>query len=356
MERIGKLPPLARLHALTPRVRPSLTTVALCLALGASFLLGATAHALLVHFSSSPTPFEATTGAPADGPQRNFEEGVAAQDAGDYVLAIKRYSAALMQDSNFVNAYVRRGESYGAVGNWPAVIADYAQAARLSDSGDLYLRLGDVYRQVGRIGEARAAYQRAAELLPKTPATFALLAERLHSVQASDRAIALLQQALDQEPQDWQLWRLLGDIRAGTREWRAASEAYARALELAPPSGKPQVHLHRAGAYLAAGDLGKAVTDYEAAIQLQPNNPDLYLSLGNAYAGYRNEWPKAIDAYTRALRINPNYVPAYLQLASLEQQQGNLSAALHYWQTALPLATDPATRARIEAQIKRYAR
>ena len=75
-----------------------------------------------------------------------------------------------------------------------------------------------------------------------------------------------------------------------------------------------------AGAFLSAtvrewtngcqprGDRGWE--DYDEAIRLDPNDPDVYINRGNMLSGL-DEFERAIEDYSQAIRINANYSEAY---------------------------------------------
>ena len=57
---------------------------------------------------------------------------------------------------------------------------------------------------------------------------------------------------------------------------------------------------------------------YHQAIEIQPQNADLYLGLGNALV-FHNKLDEAIVAYQMALQIRPNFKAARIQLEKILQ-------------------------------------
>ncbi|MHB8619110.1 MAG: tetratricopeptide repeat protein, partial [Chloroflexota bacterium] len=282
-----------------------------------------------------------------------FQQGFTAQSAQDCQQAIRYYSAALAQDSHYVNAYMQRAQCYSAVGNYPAAIADYQQAAKQSDDGNMYVALGNAYLASGQTQLARTAFNEALKRLPRNPSNLAMLADRFAVAHDPTTATSLLQEAIKETPDNWKLWEQMGNVQAAAGLLEDALASFARALKAAPPSAFGQVYDSRAGAYLKAGLPDKAITDYQAAIKAEPRNVDRYMHLGSAYQQYQR-WSEAATAYKQASALNPSYPPAYQALASLEQQRGDSAKALQYYQKALSLVppTDNATRAGIQAAIQ----
>lgn len=88
----------------------------------------------------------------------------------------------------------------------------------------------------------------------------------------------------------------------------------------------------RANVDAKAGDLAYAIEKLEAAALRDPNNPEIYLQLGNAY---RKAHPgegggKGYENYMKALSLNPNFVIAYIRLAKIFQTQRNQELVLEY--------------------------
>jgi Flp pilus assembly protein TadD len=73
------------------------------------------------------------------------------------------------------------------------------------------------------------------------------------------------------------------------------------------------------------GDLPYAIEKLEAAALRDPNNPEIYLNLGNAYRKARpgEGGGQAYTNYQKALSINPNFAVAYIRLAKLFEAQKN---------------------------------
>lgn len=66
------------------------------------------------------------------------------------------------------------------------------------------------------------------------------------------------------------------------------------------------------------GDLNYAVSKLSEAAQLAPNNPDIFINLGNAYRKLGNGG-EAVQAYTKA----GNYAPAFYRTALIYKTQNN---------------------------------
>jgi tetratricopeptide (TPR) repeat protein len=71
------------------------------------------------------------------------------------------------------------------------------------------------------------------------------------------------------------------------------------------------------------GDLNYAITKLTEAAQITPNNPDIFLNLGNAYRKLGNKGGEAVQAYRRAAQVNSAFAIAPYRIAMLYKTQVN---------------------------------
>ncbi|KKQ27494.1 MAG: TPR Domain containing protein [Candidatus Magasanikbacteria bacterium GW2011_GWC2_37_14] len=75
----------------------------------------------------------------------------------------------------------------------------------------------------------------------------------------------------------------------------------------------------------------------EEAILLEPNNPVLYLHLGNIYL-QANDSDKALEQYKKSLEIKSDYVDAYVALANVYEIKKDLNKAIENYSIIMPVA------------------
>ena len=93
-------------------------------------------------------------------------------------------------------------------------------------------------------------------------------------------------------------------------------------------SDSARVHQMLAQHYASWSDYGKAKTEYEAAIRLAPDLPDLHLGLGTVH-WQAGEWSEAEQELRRTLELAPRSVVAHYELGNsyLQQRQWDLAIA-----------------------------
>jgi tetratricopeptide (TPR) repeat protein len=73
-------------------------------------------------------------------------------------------------------------------------------------------------------------------------------------------------------------------------------------------------------------DFSGAISDFNKAIQLNPNDAEIYYNVAISYESYKN-YNKAIDNYTKAIKLNSNYTNAYVNRSILREKLGDFLGA-----------------------------
>jgi TolB-like protein/DNA-binding SARP family transcriptional activator/Flp pilus assembly protein TadD len=134
-------------------------------------------------------------------------------------------------------------------------------------------------RSVARLERARREADTALRLAPDLPQAHVAVSLARDVERGADRdALAELRLALDEAPNDAELWAWMGWAYRNAGQWDSALVALARAE------------------------------------RLDPRDADLWISMGNTLH-YLHRYPEAIAAYRRALALAPDLVEPHLSLA-----------------------------------------
>ena len=112
-----------------------------------------------------------------------------------------------------------------------------------------------------------------------------------------------------------------GDRLRDTRQYAAASEAYAAVLAIAPQ--RTDIRIQHGNMLKDSGRPAEAEIAYRHALAATPDDPDIQLQLGHALKlqGKRNE---AVASYRRAAALRPDNIDALRELffaGSFDDQQ-----------------------------------
>jgi tetratricopeptide (TPR) repeat protein len=98
--------------------------------------------------------------------------------------------------------------------------------------------------------------------------------------------------------------------------------------------------------FLRRGELDKAISEFQTALEIRSRNTQTHYSLGaaliqsnlgNALAR-KQLWDAAVDHLQEAVRLRPDYADAYFNLGSVLFQQGRIDQAIVEWRKALEIS------------------
>ena len=194
--------------------------------------------------------------------------GVAYRLKGDHDRAIADYAQAIRLNAKFAAAYNNRGVAYDHKGDYDRAIQDYDQAIKLKPSAEAHFNRGNAYLGKTQYASAIDDYNQAIKL----KADFAAAFDNRCWARA---VVGILKQAL-----------------ADCNE----------ALRLMP--GNPSTHDSRGFIFLKMTQFDAAVSDYDAALQVDPKLA--FALYGRGLARLRNEDPagEADIAAAKALQAD----------------------------------------------------
>ncbi|MGF1581670.1 MAG: tetratricopeptide repeat protein [Gemmataceae bacterium] len=119
------------------------------------------------------------------------------------------------------------------------------------------------------------------------------------------------QQALEANPDNENVWCLLGMVYRQMGHFEKAITSYREAIRLRPEFLEAQCNL---GNILnLQGKYQEAIHVYQAVLLHHPNSAETYNLLGVALRQL-NRWQEAVDCYRCAVRLDPGYAPAHCHL------------------------------------------
>jgi predicted Zn-dependent protease len=218
-------------------------------------------------------------------------------------------------------------------------IEEFQKAAALEpQSAEALAGLGRGLAAAGRDDEAFAALELS---LSRRPTAEALIAQgQLYlSHQVPEKAVPVLERALQLEPDNPEAWRRLAAARAATGQWAAAETAWARFGVLRPDD--PAALTGRAEALIQLGRPGEAEPLLREALKRQPDWAPAHALLGAALAGFQ---PPSSDpaeaAFREALRLDPASPDAAYGLSLLLLREGRAREAIPLLEALLRRAPD----------------
>ena len=240
-------------------------------------------------------------------PRPHYLLGSVYSDKGDMAPAITHFQNCLGVDPNYepareklIQAYQKTGQSNQAVRLVEQRVKSQVGHRSLRDNAESYNALGTLYYQQGDIDKAIQAFENALKRSPHHKTA----KQNLHQILRQKAFNALKRRTFDEGTTYFEKAIRLDPMNATT--YRIMGDGYALATEFA-----------------------QAITYYQKALDLAPNDAEirknLVLSYNNHGVALRNrgEWDAAIRAYRDALSLQPTYQLSKTNLSDVLWQKAN---------------------------------
>lgn len=155
---------------------------------------------------------------------------------------------------------------------------------------------------------------------------------------AYHRAIVAYRRSVEEAPNFARGHQLLGDVYFTIGATGDAVASYRRLLEIESASGgSVRAHQMLGESALRGGDVTTALRHFDAALKLDPDMPDVYLAMAEAYARIR-DYEAAQNLLEEALLRAPRPVAeGYFYLGQLHELDGNMLQAVRAYEEGLLL-------------------
>lgn len=119
-----------------------------------------------------------------------------------------------------------------------------------------------------------------------------------------DARIAELEDLLDQNPKDPEVWAQLGHLFFDTHQFDKAIQAYQRSLAIEPDN--PAVLTNMGVMYRRSGDPEKAVQAFDQAVAVFPGFETALFNKGVVLMADLNDLEGAMAAWKELVKVNPD--------------------------------------------------
>lgn len=230
--------------------------------------------------------------------------------------AIDIYIQAIEEAPGFVPLYCLLGDIYRTIGQYDDAITEYKAAIWL-DSLNIpaYRHLCQTYEEQGDYDSAIDIYHKLITILPNVPEFHSNLANIYYLKGEAKEAISHYQAAITLNPnKQWTsiISQTMGYVhQQNSQNLDAAISAYQAAYLLTPED--IDIYVNLGSAFYDKEDFNNALTVYRAALELDPSNAKIHCNLGFLHWG-KGDTDEAIKEYELAIDYDKTYDIAYNNL------------------------------------------
>jgi Tfp pilus assembly protein PilF len=161
------------------------------------------------------------------------------------------------------------------------------------------------------------------------------LAQSLMDAGRVGDSLAVVNEALKQNPQNASIHALKGKLTFQAGKYPEAEASFRKALEI--DAYMTDAHNYLGVTLAQLGRYGEAEAEYKRALEdaAYPTPENVYLNLGILYATQKRD-DEAVVALRRAVEINPRFYKGHFELAAVLDRQGNVEEAAREYEVASP--------------------
>jgi tetratricopeptide (TPR) repeat protein len=262
-----------------------------------------------------------------------FREGKLALQSGQLNRAESSFRRVIVLDPKSGAAHTNLGVTLMREKRWDDALAELHTASSLSpNEPGVLLNTGLVYYRRNDFASAIEPFSATLRLAPNSRQARYLLGLCYFFTNSYKDAAAILEPLWDQEASNLNYLYVLS-IAAG-KSTNAALQKKAFDRMLAVGQDKPEFHLYVGKAFLAEHDTGKALAEFNAAVETKPDMPMVHYFLGRAYLEQR-AYAEAERELMEDATLEPEFAYNYEDLAILYVRTNQPEKAEAYFRKAI---------------------
>ncbi len=244
---------------------------------------------------------------------------------------------------------------------YAAAAADFRSLiAKEANKGENYFYFGENFFKDGNLDSANYFYQKGADVNATYPLNHVGLGKVLWSKgKSQDAQTAFFKAATLGANKNTEVMRKTAEIyiTSENKNIDGAINLLNAAIKIEPKNPDNYILMGDALIEKNPTDGGPAIKQYNKATELNPKSPKGVLRSGKLYQRGRN-YQLALDLYKQAETIDPNYAPAYREKAELYHMAGQDGKAIESYKKYLELNNSDEARERYASFLftnKQYA-
>jgi tetratricopeptide (TPR) repeat protein/S1-C subfamily serine protease len=240
---------------------------------------------------------------------------------GKYVLPLEPPSSNAKETD-----WVNYGNQLWRLFEYRQAVAAFDNAIQINpDFALAHYARGLALRNWGKYQEASISFEEATQKNPKLYEAWREKSNMLALLQKDRDALVAINRAIALNPDDFSLYVLQGSILQKLKDYQQARDAYSHAININP---QPLLYNNRGWIRFQIGDKEGAIQDFNKAIELSPESPDVYISRALFRYNRLADVQGGNADFAQALRFKPDYFEAYYRRGNFRYNQGDYRGAI----------------------------
>ena len=258
------------------------------------------------NYQASVSAFESARAMRPNATDGLVELAIAYFHAGEYAKGIQPLQRVIAADAKNAMAHHMLGKTYFMLGEFEKASSELQETLRLTPNDyDAEYTLGLSYLKRKDITQAKQLYGRMVERLGNRPALRVLIGRAYRETGFLPDSIEEFKKAIDLDPKFPRVHYYLGLTylyKDGAARINDAVEEFK--IELAANPEEYFANFYLGILYIMERKFEPAIALLEKAVSKQPNNPDPYFHLGQAYQG-AGRHANAVEVLQKTIALNP---------------------------------------------------
>ena len=254
-----------------------------------------------------------------------------------------------------VEFFMSKGRDLLERGVYSQAATSFRQAlARESDYFEAQYNLGLTYLQWRNFPQSVVELKKALKMQPQNSQVWSSLAIAYDNLNRSNEAMDALARAVNYDPENIAARMNLAAMYTNANRMPQAIAEYREIVKIDGSVYEALVNLSKCLAI--TGAVAEAKSYLKQAIAAAPDKGEAHSELGDIYWKNENDSGKAITEYQEAIVVEPSNPAYYQQLAWALETRGRKADAVDVWKKALVYVDDPMKKEEIQGRIDRLGK
>ncbi|MAM04906.1 MAG: hypothetical protein CMD06_02990 [Flavobacteriales bacterium] len=291
----------------------------------------------LGEFNDSIIQFKKVIELDADHADARFYLGFLFYEINEYQNSVTELTQALLLNSQNAQTYYYLGKSYKALNKMKQALESFSMSIKIApDFGESHYELGVIFQSILKFENAINSYKKAKKYIANDMLNYSL-GILLYSDEKFQDALSPLREYIINNPYDYEVLAILGDIFKKENRYSEAIDTYIRLLDAFP--NELDYYYGIAESYLYLGNYIQAKNYYLKILSFDEENASVLFTLGKI-SNYMNQFNESEIYFNESIHCGSKNKEVLFELGISYGAQKKYLQALQVFKEALKYSMD----------------